>query len=126
MLNPKIFSKHYLFVFTFVFVITFVFVGAFYANEAPKSVMGIFYGLIFVPMFFFFKYKKAEVDLRWFNAYMFFGFVFGFLFLINETVSLNKLITWLSTGAPFVIAFNLFCIRFVQMAEAEQIKSSKD
>lgn len=117
----KFFNKHYLFVLSFVFVITFSFVGAFYTNNSPSPVMGIFYGLIFVPMFFFFRYKKRELELKLFNLYMLFGFFFGFLFLQNEVVDWNKFLIWGASAIPFAIAFNLFCIKTIQTEDEKGV-----
>lgn len=115
----KFFNKHYLFVLSFVLVITFSFVGAFYANNSPKPVMGIFYGLIFIPMFFFFRYKKRELELKLFNLYMFIGFPLGFLFLQNEVIDWNKFLIWSTSAIPFAIAFNLFCIKMMHVVDEE-------
>jgi hypothetical protein len=114
------FNKHYAFVFAFVFVITFSFVAAFYANDSLRPVMGILYGLIFVPMFFFFRYKKRELELKLFNLYILFGFFFGFLFLQNEVIDWGKFLIWSTSAIPFAVAFNLFCIKMMQVEDGKE------
>ncbi len=120
MSKSQFFNKHYLFVFTFSFVVTFSFVGAFYANDFSRIILGFFYGLIFIPMFFFFRYRKDEIKLGLLNLYMFSGFFLGFLFSVNEVVKLNELTTWSLAGIPFAIAFNLFCIKILQAMKVSE------
>lgn len=110
----RFFNKHYLFAFSFIFVITFSFVSSFYEGEYPSMLMGVFYGLVFIPMFFFLKHRKNKVDLKLLNVYAYLGFMCGFIFLLNEEIGFDELVLWSTSGIPFAIAFNLFCLRFIQ------------
>lgn len=113
----QLFNKHYLFAFSFVFVIAFSFITSFYASEYSSMIMGIFYGLVFIPMFFFLKHRRSEVDLRFLNVYMYLGFVFGILFSPSEAIGLNELGLWSAIGIPFAIAFNLLCLKILQTSK---------